>query len=689
MGDGTPHGETLGRTRPVFVALAWAVGPHDGLTEVLVDATVAEVEAMVAVLGPMARQGLLAAATALEHGTRAKGGRPFSALDRDEAIAVLARWRRTPLGMVVGLLRDLIVIAHYEQPEVRASVGYLPDPLIEQRKAERLARWGEDIEAHQRLLVTAAPLRPGATPAAAPAPSSGSAVTPAGIRAGDEIAGTTIDCDVVIIGSGAGGGVMAAELAEAGLSVVVLEEGGHHPTSSFTTSTTGALRSLYREGGATSTIGRAPIGYAEGRGVGGGTVVNGGMSFRAPERILAGWAARSGDRGLSGGRLDDSYARVERFLSVGPPDPGSVGRDQTLMRRGAELLGWQVIEDQRNHVHCGGCNVCTWGCPTGAKQSTLVSYLPRAVAFGATVFSGCRVDHLVMEGKRAAGVSGRFVGDAEDGRNEVPANRTHSTSTFLVRARHVVLCAGAIQTPALLQRSGVRSPSGQIGRNLTVHPGTSVVAVFDEEVRGWDGAHQSLQVREFEAEGAVLAAVNLPPSLVARGLRFDGDELAATMAQYNHMVTAGVLIEDTGSGRVRAMGAEGVLPTYNVNDFDAARVARSIVLLSEALLTAGAHTVHLPFAGRDPVHSVDELHRAGAVPVAAKDMQLSTVHLMGTARIGVDPLWAVCDPFGSVHDTVGLSIADASLFPAPVGVNPMLTIMALATRVAGRVIDQW
>jgi choline dehydrogenase-like flavoprotein len=520
-------------------------------------------------------------------------------------------------------------------------------------------------------LATPAPLRP---------PSSRNEQRdPGRVRRGDGLPAGVLECDVVVVGSGAGGGVISAELAEAGLSVVVLEEGDHHPTESFTSSTTGALRTLYREGGASVTVGRTPIGYAEGRCVGGGTVVNGGMAFRAPDRVLERWATVTGDRTLSGGRLDDSYARVERFLSVQPPDPGSVGRDQALLRLGAERLGWKVIDDQRNHVHCGGCNVCTWGCPTGAKQSTLVSYLPRAMTFGATVWSGCRVDRVLMTGKRAVGVEGHVV----NGDGHGPSR------TFEVRARRVVLSAGALQTPALLQRSGVRSPSGQIGFNLSVHPGAGVVAIFDELVEGWKGAHQSLQVREFEDDGIVLAGVNLPPSLVARSLPFDGDELGAAMSAYNNMVTAGVLVEDTSTGRVRALGAEGVLPTYRLNDLDSDRVTRSVLLLSEALLAAGAHTVHLPFAGRAPLHDGDDLRRAQAIPVSATDITLLTVHLMGTARIGNDPLRAVCDPYGAVYDTVGLLVADASLFPAPVGVNPMLTIMALATRVAGRIIDTW
>jgi choline dehydrogenase-like flavoprotein len=671
MAGGRAEGEGLERTRGTLAALIRAVCPPAGLTAELVEGTVDEVLELVAVLAPTTRGALRGLVTALEHGSRARGGRPFSSLDQAAAREALDRWSRGPLRLAIRLLRDLVVVAYYEQPSVREGVGYVPDPFIATKKAERLERWSEDIEAHQRLLVTPAPLR--AAIAAAERPEPGR------VRAGDELPAEAIECDVVVVGSGAGGGVMAAELAEAGLCVVVLEEGDHHPTESFTTSTTGALRSLYREGGATTTLGRAPIGYAEGRCVGGGTVVNGGMSFRAPERVLDRWAELSGDRGLSGGRLDDLYARVERFLSVGPPDPGSVGCDQQLLRLGAERLGWRVIDDQRNHLHCGGCNVCTWGCPTGAKQSTLVSYLPRAMAFGATVWSGCRVDRVVMSGKQAVGVRGHV------------ANRGGSapSRTFEVRARRVVLCAGALQTPALLHRSGVRSPSRQIGRNLTVHPGAGLTAVFDEPVVGWQGAHQSLQVREFEDEGAVLAAVNLPPSLVARSLPFDGAQLAEVMSAYDHLVTAGVLVEDTGTGRVRAVGAEGVVPTYHLNDHDTDRVVRALLHLSEALLEAGAHTVHLPFAGRDPIHDGDDLQRARAIPVGAADIALSTVHLMGTTRIGDDPVWAVCDPHGTVHDTAGLTVADASLFPAPVGVNPMLTIMALATRAAGRIIDTW
>jgi choline dehydrogenase-like flavoprotein len=670
----------LGRQRGVFVALARAVCPPDGLTDDLVEATVDDASSLVGALAPATRGALLGAAASLDLLARtAPSRRTFRSLAPAEAREVLERLGRGPFQLAVRLLRDVVTVTYYEQPSVRAAVGYLPDDFIAARRTARLERWADDIAAHQQLLVDPAPLRPAAAIEVHPEDRSGDqrGRDGGGIRPGSALPRTS-HCDVVVVGSGAGGGVVAAELAEAGLDVVVLEEGDHHPTESFTSSTLGALRSLYREAGTAATLGRTPVAYAEGRCVGGGTVVNGGMAFRASGRILEGWAARSGDRGLLGDELDAAYARVERFLSVKPPDAGSGGRDQDLLRLGAERLGWRVIDDTRNHVHCGGCNVCTWGCPTGAKQSTLVSYLPRAVHFGATVWSGCRVDRVLLVGKRAVGVCGR----AHDPEGGPPRD-------FEVRARQVVVCAGALQTPALLQRSGLRPPSGQLGRNLTVHPGAGIAAVFDERVDGWKGAHQSLQVREFEDEGLVLAAVNLPPALVARSLPYVGAELGEAMAAYNHIVTAGVLVEDTGSGRVRALGREGVLPTYRLVERDAERVARSVLLTAEAMLEAGAHTVHLPFAGRAPLHDADDLRRARAIPVAGADMALLTVHLMGTARLGTDPMQAVCDPRGAVHDAVGLSVADASLFPAPVGVNPMLTIMALATRVAGRIIDDW
>jgi choline dehydrogenase-like flavoprotein len=252
----------------------------------------------------------------------------------------------------------------------------------------------------------------------------------------------------------------------------------------------------------------------------------------------------------------------------------------------------------------------------------------------------------------------------------------------------VVAAGGAVQTPALLARSGLRSRSGLLGRNLTLHPNAKVIAFFDEEVVGWHGVHQAYQVREFIDDGILLTAVNIPPSLVALGLPNYGRDLGRVMADYNHMITAGCLIEDTGTGRVRNVPGLGPQVFYQLTDADAERVLRGIALTAELMFAAGARRILLPFDGalevRDPAGLQDLLAR----PVPKKSIELFTVHLMGTARMSDDPRRGVVDSFGGFHGVPGLFVADASLFPTPIGVNPMETIMALVTRNAQRLIEQ-
>jgi glycine/D-amino acid oxidase-like deaminating enzyme len=651
--------------REIGAVLLHATLPPERLDDDLVAGSLDALLGLRQALPRTARAALDSSLRLLDAGARTPRRRFRRLRDVDAATAqrYLAAWDRRPAGLrrIALLARDLMLVAYYEQPAVRERLGYLPDVWIAQVARRRRETWRAEIAAHQQVLYASAPLR-----VVDHAPSAAG-----GIRPGSDL-GPDAEFDAVVVGSGAGGAVVAAELAEAGLRVAVLEEGEHHPTERFTTNTLDMLRVLYRDCGASTTLGRAPIQFSEGRCVGGSTTINGGMAFRAAPRTLARWSAASGIRELDALMLGAEYERVERFLSVRPPDPGSIGRDQQLLKTGADRLGWRTIECTRAHVHCGGCNVCVWGCPTAAKQSTLVSYLPRAISFGAAVWTGCRVDRVLFTGKRARGVVATVGG-----------------RRVTVRAKRVVLAAGAVQTPALLLRSGVVTPSRQVGRNLTVHPGAALAAVFDETVEGWTGAHESYQVREFEDEGIILAAVNLPPSLTSRVLRGAGRDIDAAMSDYPRMLTGGVLVEDTQAGRVRAVGAREVAVTYPVSALDASRVVRAVALLGEALFAAGARRIYLPVDQLPPAQSTDDLTRLAAAPVAAERLDLTTVHLMGTARIGADPLTSVCDPRGAVRDVERLFVADASLFPGPVGVNPQLTVMALATRVAGRIIDEW
>ena len=505
-----------------------------------------------------------------------------------------------------------------------------------------------------------------------------SAVIPVGLTRQSEVsADLRIECGVVIVGSGAGGATMAAELADAGVDVVVVEEGGYHPTESFTAEAGRALRTLYRDGGMGLALGKPPVLFSEGRCVGGSTVVNGGMSWRTPGRVLRRWAEEEGVAAISERDMEPHFAKVESRISVAHQDPETIGNDMRLLKAGATAKGWQIIPNLRNQLHCAGTNNCTNGCPTGAKRSMLVTNIPRALTRGARVFADCRVERITQSGGAVTGVEGRFV---RPGRNRGPR--------LTVRSQVVVAAGGAVQTPALLARSGLRSRSGLLGRNLTLHPNAKVIAFFDEEVVGWHGVHQAYQVREFIDDGILLTAVNIPPSLVALGLPSHGRDLGQVMAEYNRMITAGCLVEDTGSGRVRNIPGLGPQVFYQLTDHDAERVLRGIALTAELMFAAGARRILLPFAGAPEVRDLAGLQDLLGRPVPKRSIELFTVHLMGTARMNDDPRRGVVDSFGAFHGVPGLFVADASLFPTPIGVNPMETIMALVTRNAQRLIEQ-
>jgi choline dehydrogenase-like flavoprotein len=483
------------------------------------------------------------------------------------------------------------------------------------------------------------------------------------VEAADVDTDLAVECGAVIVGSGAGGATMAAALAEAGVDVVLVEEGGYHPTTSFTASSMRALRTLYRDGGGGMAIGKPSVLFAEGRCVGGSTTVNGGMSWRTPGRVLDQWSADVD--AISEADLDPYFDAIESRLSVGEQDPETIGRDSELLKAGADANGWRIVPNRRNQLHCAGSNNCNNGCPTGAKQSMLVTSVPRALTRGARLYAGCRVTRITP-----GGIVGRFAG--------VPGSR------LTVRARVVIVAGGSIQTPALLARSGIRSASGQLGRNLAMHPNANVIAFFEEEVTGWHGVHQAFQVREFTGDGIVLTANNLAPPMLAAMMPGFAGELGELMADYNHVVTAGPLISDTGTGRVRMLPGFGPQVFYQLNDQDAERVVRGVELTAQAMFAAGARRVLLPYDGAPQCRSLDEVRR---VRVPKKSIRLYSIHLMGTARMSADPRQGVVDSFGEFHGRPGLFIADASIFPGPTGLNPMETVIALADRNARHLIE--
>ncbi len=484
----------------------------------------------------------------------------------------------------------------------------------------------------------------------------------------------SFDADVVVVGTGAGGAAAGAELAELGHDVLFVEEGGYHAPDTFNPYTTESVPRLYRDASATVMIGKPPIPYVEGRCVGGSTVINGGMTYRPPDRVLAEWEKLHGPE-LGAKSLEPLFERVEARIHAAPQLDVSVGEDSKLMIAGAKKMGWSYSMNHRNQEACVGSNNCTLGCPTGAKQSTLVSYLPRAFAKGARCLTEIRVERLLIEGGRCVGVEGRAVN---------PRTR-RADRRVTIRARAVIVACGAVQTPLLLQRHKLGRPSRQLGKNLSCHPNAKVLGVYPFDVQGWKGVSQVAQIREFLDDGFLFAENFVAPAILGAYLPVHGSAAWDLMRRYNQMVMSGVLVEDSGSGSVSRTPFGIPYARYDITPLDHARVKRGVTLLARMHFELGAELVTLPFTNQKIAHGPDDLDKIDALQTDPATTELFTVHLMGTARMGARPEESVVDLSGEIRDLPGCYVADASLFPTPIGVNPQVTIMALATRVASRI----
>jgi choline dehydrogenase-like flavoprotein len=456
-----------------------------------------------------------------------------------------------------------------------------------------------------------------------------------------------VRADAVVVGTGAGGGVVAMELAEAGLDVVMLEEGEWVEAEELTAKPRDLSPKLYRDGAQVVTTGNVPIPLPLGRAVGGTTILNSATCYRTPPALLEQWGLWSPEE------LDPYFRRVERIFNVCRVPREVAGANAHAMERGADALGWSGEYLHRAARGCIGSGVCAFGCPSGGKQHTGNTYVPLAWDAGATTFTGCRVTEVLVKDRRARGVMARTTG----------GGKLH------VDADLVVVACGAIETPGLLARSGVKGAGG----NLSIHPCSGVWAEFDEPVEQWRGVPQAYAVDEFAAEGIMLEGWAGPPDMLALSLPEAGAEHRRLMLKARHIAQAGLMIRDASRGRVRRIGGRTVI-RYDVNERDTELVVRAIARAAELELAAGANVVHVPIRGAGPVTRASELRELRAKP---GQLGLSAFHPLGTAAAG-----RVVDADLKVKDVDGLIVADGSVVPSALGVNPQLTIMALATRAA-------
>jgi choline dehydrogenase-like flavoprotein len=530
-----------------------------------------------------------------------------------------------------------------------------------------------------------APERPTVTP-------HPTTIRPLDLGDGDEA--VTLDADVVIVGSGAGGGVIAAELTDAGRSVVVVEAGPFVDEATMPKNELDAYDRIYLNHGLLSTW-DGSMTLLAGTGVGGGTLVNWMTSIAAPDDVRAEWARDHGVEGIDGPEFDADVSAVESALGV-TPSKVIPPKDQVILR-GAAALGWEAAPVRRNATECGDCGSCPFGCARGAKQSGIRVHLAAAHAGGARIVERARVTRVVVENGRAVGVEARIE------RRNGAAGRA---PRLVVRAPQVVVAAGALRSPTVLLASGLDHPA--IGRHLRLHPVPVIAGIFDEPIDMWLGTMQAARSLEFvrgdaDRNGYAIESAPGHPGLIALALPWEGtDAHADLLRRIRHVGPLIAITRDGGEGRVRPTGTGGMRIDYGLDERGVATMRHALVAMAQLARAAGARMIVA--AGTPPRWHGRGRFVPGEEPDAFAVFEdalrafdfgpnrgaVFSAHQMGTARMGASAADHVCDPAGRVRVGAkggsgvirGLYVGDGSLFPTGLGVNPQITIMAIARRVA-------
>jgi choline dehydrogenase-like flavoprotein len=524
---------------------------------------------------------------------------------------------------------------------------------------------------------------------------SNEAVIPDPIRAGlargwKVIDGAQVDADrdlsadVVVVGSGAGGGVTAEILALSGLSVIVVEEGALKSSRDFNMREAEAYPTLYQESAARKTRDKA-INILQGRTVGGSTTVNWTSSFRTPPTTLAFWQQRFGLSTYREADLAPWFALMEARLHVADW-AGAPNENNDLLRRGAAKLGIPTGLIRRNVNGCWNLGYCGMGCPTNAKQSMLVTTIPSALDHGATLVTRARAERLVLKGDKADGIDCTLL----------DAAGLHPTGRRIrIRARHVVLAGGAINTPALLLRSKAPDPSGQLGKRTFLHPTLVSAALFPQRVDGYAGAPQTVYSDHFLHTqpidgplGFKLEAPPLHPVLLATTMQGIGQEHAAMMRQFPHIQGMLALLRDgfhpeAQGGTVGLTNDGAPVLDYPLNDpvWDGAR--RALLTMAEIQFAAGASGVQVAHE-RAPRYASWTEAKAGiaALPFERHLTRVVSAHVMGGCAMAGEGHDGVTGPDGRYRGLANVSVHDGSLFPTSIGANPQLSIYGITARLA-------
>ena len=510
--------------------------------------------------------------------------------------------------------------------------------------------------------------------------SAGWNVTDASTLASDRI----VEADVVIIGTGAGGGVTAEILTRAGLRVVLIEEGALKSSRDFKMREADAYPALYQESAARKTKDKA-INILQGRTVGGSTTVNWTSSFRTPADTLAWWQQHYGLIGYTSEKLAPWFDMVEQRLHIGDwPLPPNENND--LLRRGAARLGIPTGAIRRNVSGCWNLGYCGMGCPTNAKQSMLVTTIPAALSRGAQLYTRTRADKFIFTGDRVDSL----LCSALDG-----TGLQRTGKRVVVRANFYVVAGGAINSPALLLRSKAPDPHGLLGKRTFLHPTVISAGFYEQAVNGFAGAPQTIYSDHYLGTqpldgplGFKLEAPPLHPLLLATTMQGFGTEHAEMMRQFAHTHALLGLLRDgfhpqSAGGRVQLAADGAPVLDYPTNEFFWDGVRRALLAMAEIQFASGAKKVY-------PVHEMATGYSTwasarkaiDALPMRPLQTRVVSAHVMGGCAMSDDARLGVVSSGGRYHGITNLAVHDGSLFPTSIGANPQLSIYAISAMLA-------
>lgn len=587
----------------------------------------------------VAAAGYRAALRWLDVVARRERGARFVALDVQARRELLARmsasgpsrlWPRSlPPDALLQLLAVPIKAAHFDRRDYLDAIGHPREPRI---LPEAEPRYFQRVK------------RPESLPAE-----------------------TVVHAEVAIVGTGAGGAALAAALAEQGVAVAMIEEGRYQRRHQFTGSPTTRMRRLWRHAGMNLSLG-TPMVLPVGKAVGGTTTINSGTCFPTPDSVLAEWRSMGFPSDFEPANFGRYSERVAQVLQVGPGSAEAVGRIADVIGRGADRLGLSHGPLPRNAPGCPGRGECIFGCPEGAKRSTDVSFVPAALKAGAELYVGLPVTRILKRGRRAIAVEAR-------------GSDMHGAPKLVrVFADRIVLACGSLHTPTVLMDNGIRSP--RIGRNLSVHPSIGLVARCGEDLAPWSAIPQGYGIDALADDGIRFEGFYIPPQLTALALPLWGEDLSEWMADFPRLGQFGLMVRDGGDGWVRR-GADGrPIIGYRLSPESQRRLRLGASLLSEVFLEAGASEVFTSIAPRPFVRGVGEAQGLRDLETSRTDFRLLGAHPLGTCAMAPDPEHGVVDFDHRVFGTDNLYVVDGSVVPTSLGVNPQMTIMAMALRAA-------